>query len=263
MKKNIIEFNDEKFNESSYNGISVIIDSNGYYQASKICRDNNKEFKHWMENKSTIELLNIYAEILNLSIKPVGRNSDLPLTSVLLYKRGPTYDNFIRGYYIHPKLVNALCMWCNLRYAVIVNEIMDMMNEELHLRNITLENKMKEMNINIEKLKIEKEVLTNENLSKQKIIDDLKTRSVPKEECVRYLYILKTDTGFRLSGDSNTRFPSRIIYAKYQFSASMNYRKCFTNLCNNQYYHFDENKLEEIIDLIQSYDPIVIINPIP
>ena len=129
-----------------------------------------------------------------------------------------------------------------------------MINKELHLRNITLEDKMKEMNNDLEKLKLENQELVIENYS-------LKKRAVPQEQSIRYLYILHTDTGYRLSGDSNTKFTNDMIFAKYQFSASMNYRKCFSNLCYNRYYHFDQETLNEIIDLINAYDPIVLIKP--
>ena len=245
QKKEII-YCDEKFIETTYMGISIIKDSNGYYQASKICKDNKKKFKDWKRLERTTEILEKYSKRLEISTEyPGGESSPRPMRC-LLYKRSGKYHQF-QGWYIHSKLLNELCTWCDIDYAIKVNEIIDMYNEELHLRNITLEDKMKEMNDNLEKLRLENQLL--------------KKRTVPEEESIRYLYILRTKTGFRLSGDSNTKFSNKSIYAKYQFSASMNYRKCFNNLCDNQYYHFNRYNLNEITERIESYDPIILIKP--
>ena len=252
MKKNIIEYNNEIFIETTFMGISVITDSNGYYQASKICKDNNKKFKRWMELEHTKNIILAYKDE-NLTENPWADINGLGENLQLIKYREINYQKF-RGAYIHECLVHHLCEWCDLKYAITISKMIILTNKELHLRNITLEEKVKEMNNNLEKLTLEKEILSNENQL-------LKKRVVPEEESVRYLYILRTKTGYRLSGDSNTKFPSKSIYAKYQFSASMNYRKCFNSLCNNQYYHFKKSKLNEIIQRIQSYDPIVLINP--
>ena len=50
MNSNEIISNGEKFIRTDYNGISVIIDSNGYYNASKICSDNKKRFGNITQN---------------------------------------------------------------------------------------------------------------------------------------------------------------------------------------------------------------------
>ena len=42
MNSKVITYNNEEFKVSTYLGITVIIDSDGYYQASNICKDNNK-----------------------------------------------------------------------------------------------------------------------------------------------------------------------------------------------------------------------------
>ena len=62
-------------------------------------------------------------------------------------------DNRYRGIYIHRDLVNFLCMHINFEYAIKVTHIMNMIDEEIHLRNITLETKIKEQDAEIERLK--------------------------------------------------------------------------------------------------------------
>ena len=171
MQKRVIEYANETFTETTYMEISVIVDSNGYYQASKICKDNNKEFKYWKRLERTVEILNKYSELLKFPIE--GRGEDFTRRPIrcLLYKRSGKYHQF-QGWYIHFKLVNDLCMWCDIDYAIKVNEIIDMYNEELHLRNITLEDKMKEMNNELEKYRNEIQNKDNTIKALSTIIND-------------------------------------------------------------------------------------------
>ena len=160
MQEDVIEYKGEKFFKTTYNGISVIRDSNGYYQASKICRDNDKDFYEWKRNERTNRLIQIYSNTLRITDKSGTENSRFRNTE-LFYKKTGEFHEF-QGYYIHRKLVNDLCMWCNLEYAVKVNEIMDLIDEELNIRNLNLETKIKEMEENLNKLKIENDELRME-----------------------------------------------------------------------------------------------------
>ena len=74
MKKNIIEYNNEIFIETTYMNVSVIVDSNGYYQASKICKDNKKKFKDWKRLEKTAEILEKYSKRLEMSIEYPGED---------------------------------------------------------------------------------------------------------------------------------------------------------------------------------------------
>ena len=163
--KKIIKFNGEEFTETTYMGITVIIDSNGYYQANKICKDNKKDFYDWRRMGRTIELLEKYSKKLNIFIKIRNREFPVPKNTCLLYKRTGEYHDF-QGWYIHPKLINELAMWCDIDYAILINEIVDVINEEVKLRNITLEEKISEMKETVEALKIDKEI-QNEIITKQ------------------------------------------------------------------------------------------------
>ena len=47
----IINVNGRSFRRTTWNEIAVIQDvETGYFQASKICKDNGKKLKHWLEN---------------------------------------------------------------------------------------------------------------------------------------------------------------------------------------------------------------------
>ena len=156
FNENVVEYKNEKFTRSSYNGISVIIDGDGYYNASKICKDNQTKFEHITRNDYWTSYID------ELSGGP---------------KNGPTVlirdrldlPNELKGHYIHRKLVNFLCFHVNLKYAIKVSEIMDLIDERNRLKNEDLEKTIRDMK--------------NEN-------DRLKKLAVPITRCLE-LYCVK------------------------------------------------------------------------
>ena len=196
MKSNQIVSNGETFTKTDYNGISVIIDSNGYYNASKICKDNKKLFKDISRNNYWIEYLD--------ELTYGGE-----ISTIDLVKEKLQFSKYIRGIYIHPKLVNWLCMHLDYKYAIKVSEIMDLMNERIHINNSNLEEE-------IEKLKKENE--------------ELKKRAVPKGTNNKLLRILKLDNNnFKITADSHRSdkyFKNKgyEILDKFILPASMNVR---------------------------------------
>ena len=197
MNSNEIISNGEKFIRTDYNGISVIIDSNGYYNASKICKDNKKRF-------NDISSYNYWIEYLSL----ISYVREIP--HVELVKDKLKYSKEVRGIYIHPKLVNFLCEHVNLEYAIKVSEIMDLMNERIHINNSNLEEE-------IEKLKKE-----NEKLEKL---------AVPEGTNTKLLRILKIrDNKYKITADSYRSDKSfekngfKVIH-KFILASSMNVRQ--------------------------------------
>lgn len=132
MNSNEIISNGEKFIRTNYNGISVIIDSNGYYNASKICSDNKTQFSFITRNNYWNEYLSKLMGVCEIA-------------ETELIKEKLKYSNDVKGYYIHPKLVNWLCIHVNLEYAIKVSEIMDLMNKKIHTNNSSLEDEIKKL----------------------------------------------------------------------------------------------------------------------
>ena len=197
MNSNEIISNGEKFIRTDYNGISVIIDSKGYYNASKICKDNKKRF-------NDISKHNYWNEYLEL----IRGLRDFSQTQLVVEKLD--FPNDVKGTYIHPKLVNWLCEHVNLEYAVKVSEIMDLMNERIHINNSNLENE-------IDKLKKE-----NEKLEKL---------AVPEGTNTKLLRILKIrDNKYKITADSyrsDKAFEKngfKVIH-KFILASSMNVRQ--------------------------------------
>ena len=92
-------------------------------------------------------------------------------------------------------------------------------------------------------------------------IKDLKTRCVPKNYSRRYLTILYAGDLYKLSANSTTQIKDNLIFAQYQFGASMNYKRALKFECDKVDYYFSKECLPHILDVINSYDPIVIIPP--
>ena len=137
LKHEIFEENNEKFKITTYNDISVIINlKTGYYNAAKICSDNNTEFKKLNRNQSFQE-------------KIIKTKKYYNIQEELKYELKSGFTSKFNGTYVHPKLVNYICMWANDEYAFKVDHIMGLINEELHQKNITLEDKIKQLEYQI------------------------------------------------------------------------------------------------------------------
>ena len=197
MNSNEIISNGEKFIRTNYNGISVIIDSNGFYNASKICKDNKKRFKDISRNNYWIEYLD-----------EISGGGDFSHTQFVVEKL--EFSNDVKGYYIHPLLVNWLCVHLNYKYAIKVSKIMNLLNERIHINNSSLDKE-------IEKLKKE-----NEKLEKL---------AVPEGTNTKLLRILKIrDNKYKITADSyrsDKAFEKngfKVIH-KFILASSMNVRQ--------------------------------------
>jgi hypothetical protein len=228
LEYNIIKENNEEFKITTYNDISVIIHlKTGYYNAAKICSDNNKMFKNLNRNTSFQEKMKLIKKFYNIQDE-------------LKYELNNIFTNRFSGTYIHPKLVNYVCMWADHIYALKVDQIMDLMNKELYKKNITLEDKIKELECKI------KDHCTPINRS-------IKT----------HLYIIKSRNGYRFSYKTQPLVNKTNIVKEYQFINADDVKKILIKnikyLDNVLMYEgkgiyniFDLNKLDEIINNIKN-----------
>ena len=314
ISSNMIDYNEETFTRTDYNGISVLVDSNGYYSASKICKDNKKRLFNWLRNDRTQALLAMVSSKLGIpikspeleassstnsteSIEPDASSSNLDKTGqstearfsasgknslFLMYKRTTGGDdvqlsNDLQGWWIHPKLVHHLAEWANLEYAWKVSEIMDLINERLHLLNTSLQEE-------IDTLKQENQTLQDRvDLLDQKVSDaydvnlvlhentsnlmhdvnDLKPRAVPAGTNNKLLRIMIEDTTGLCKITANSfwtddRFEEDgyTVIKHYQFPASMNVRQILKNCSYIKRLYFEHKYLDEICRIIKSNKPL-------
>lgn len=105
----ITKINDD-YSYGKYGKFSVVIKhSNGYMNATQLCNDAGKKFKHWKCNAVSKEFIKQTMLYLNMSIDELIQ----PIT-------GGQNTN-IRGSYIHPLLITHVACWCGPNFSLKVS----------------------------------------------------------------------------------------------------------------------------------------------
>ena len=156
-KKLYFEKDSDKFYEDNYNGIRIICrESDGYINATILCSDYSdlKHFRHFLLTEKWQEIQENFHDFIGRKISyGLNCNGDLiKIPALYEVRKGKEY-NSVNGYYIHPSLVHFVAEWCSIKYSFQVAEIMNNINQELHLRNISLEQKIEEYKKEVEKWK--------------------------------------------------------------------------------------------------------------
>ena len=169
-----INIRDTKF--LNYNIRSCVIDDVEMYLVSDLLRqyneinNTNKQFKYYLENKQTQELLRFYQN------DTVSRNPGLPYESnkkwdifkIIHYITIPVFDNGAnKGYVICEQLLIACLMWCDPIFATQIYDFIKNMREINNDRFVEILNSNKEKDKQIELL--------------QEQVDQLKSRYTPEE----------------------------------------------------------------------------------
>ncbi|KAA6362878.1 MAG: hypothetical protein EZS28_041595 [Streblomastix strix] len=128
------------------------------------------------------------------------------ISFVEFYEQNLTYPHDLRGYYVHPKLINYIAIWASPQYASDVGEIMDSINKNSLAQHITFE---KNARRTIDRLNEEvmEQIAIADNLADD--IEQLVPRTVFDQLKQAYILILKViDTV-----DNNTTFEMRRLLA--------------------------------------------------
>jgi hypothetical protein len=101
----LVKYIDERFYNSRYLGISIIIDKKtGYCNATKFCSlyKNNRRFKDWMQNYFSIRLVRFINGIFFQNKSDIG----------CLYSLNNDVCNELKGTYVHKILLANVVDWC-------------------------------------------------------------------------------------------------------------------------------------------------------
>ena len=114
-----VTFNPDPFDNDFYwgnygNFKVLIMKSNGYINATKLCQDGGKEFSNWKQNYSSKALMNALENSEHLRGIPGTKITILNLSGI------PE----VRGTYVHLHLVPHIGSWISPEYAVKVGEVM-------------------------------------------------------------------------------------------------------------------------------------------
>lgn len=134
MSNNVEQYkitcNEETYTRGTYNGISVIIhDTDGFINATDMCKQFNKRFAKINENHSWQAY---YQAFLNeyYALRKMGGQGKQAM--YLVNKGIPTKYNELRGTYVDPRLINYIAIWASPQYAISVGKIMDEVNNKVH-----------------------------------------------------------------------------------------------------------------------------------
>lgn len=170
-----LEYDGRTFYKSSFMDISVIRSDAMFYNATRICQDNGysgfgqvSRLENWKRHFNAMlthcKIDPISKKITRMQILHSGETSEniklIPLTEddlIFEIKNQQGVHAWINGVYIHKWLFNHLLSMIDDDYALTIDEIVDLMDEELKLRNMTLEQKISEQEKTIETLKIKRE----------------------------------------------------------------------------------------------------------
>lgn len=215
--------NGEEFDFTTYNDITVIVHvKSGYCNAGKICSDNGKEFKLLNRNQGFQRKISIVSSLVQ------------PNTSEILLDLTKGFSNKVKGTYVHPLLVNYICMWANEKYAFKVDLIMNTINEELHLRNMKLNDKINEMEENVRMLKeLNKDLCLPINRSiKTQII-------IKKQQCNAFNNTPNYNNTYRITHSRIVKeFNEEDEIYTFEFVNGDDVYKIFFNLMKNYRFNF-------------------------
>lgn len=96
----------------------IIMIETGNINATKLCKDGGKQFKHWIANDHSKELIKVF-----------GKNLGLTKNEMIIKINGGKLTK-ISGSYVHSKLITHIASWCNSDYAFLVSTIVD----EYHIK---------------------------------------------------------------------------------------------------------------------------------
>ena len=95
------------YSYAKYNNHKVIIMAeNKYLNATKLCLENNKQYKDWMRNDKSQELIDKANDVLKTE------NSKYEATILVNAGRGAT-NNLISGTYVHELIIPHIIEWIN------------------------------------------------------------------------------------------------------------------------------------------------------
>ena len=221
-----IKCNNETFTLSTYNGFKIIIrDSDGFINASYVVKQINKQEKTVKQIKTLFKSVQ-YQDFENY-LKTILPGKELK------YNLLNDVSKYLRGSYVHPKIINFVCFWCSPTYALLVGEIMDSINEQ----NTTVMNKL------IKNLQDEN------NKLKSQIIPDIGDQ----HENSKYIFIDQVDENtFKLIYDQN-QFKKQ-HYKTFEVLASANVAKNTIlkgYYLNKQSRTFKKENLNKVIEIIE------------
>lgn len=136
---NNISFQDinEEYTYGKYGDFVVIMmKKNGFINATKLCKNySNKQFKHWLENKHSKELIE---ETINCNVVGIPTSGNLKELQQVIIKvsTSPINLTIIRGSYVHSDLIPHIAAWISPHFALKISKIINQYLITTHLQKL-------------------------------------------------------------------------------------------------------------------------------
>jgi hypothetical protein len=210
--KELVTINQEitEIKSLTFNGVVIVSRSDGFVDATEICKAGGKRFNHWYQLESTKQLFNETAS-----------EAGIPASQLMDIKKGNSGD-FNQGSWIHPDLAIQLAQWISPSFALQVSKwIRTLFTDSNVSININLQNKLK---ISNNKIKL----LEDAYLRKHKRKDYLETNVIymvtteANKNKRNYIIGKTTNLKNRLSTYNKTSEHEVIYYKSCKNESSMN-----------------------------------------
>jgi hypothetical protein len=131
----------------------IMMNKNGFINASKLCQNGGKLLKHWNENKHAKALEH---EIINSVGNPTNSKIKIKIMN------GP---NHTRGTYVHPKLIPHIASWISPSFAIKVADIVNeyFTKEALYEKDKLLQKKADKIDRLMAKIDEQNKKMDNQN----------------------------------------------------------------------------------------------------
>lgn len=115
--------NKNAFSRGKFSGLDIIImNKNGYINATKICDNKNETFNNWIKERESLDYIDFLSAKINIP-------RDDMITDV------DDNNNDVVGTYVHPELIVNIASWCSPSFACKVNRcVLDYFAEEAVLK---------------------------------------------------------------------------------------------------------------------------------
>ena len=251
--------NSIKYEMRTYNGFSVMIRTdNRYFNATmlchQICKIEGKRVKEFYNLKRSPQFLDYMQFVANEGSPQFEGTSDV---MILISGRGVL--NEVRGYYLHPAMMNCILTLTSIKYLDTVSHIMDTINDYTHAANTTFDAVKDEL---ITQYRIKIDELQKQNMRLEATQDALSTTvyttSTRTPGKLKDLWIIDSVWGKQLSADSTTA-PDAFYY-HYQFPASMNVKQLIREHFKSDiqtHYIIPDAVLDNVVAYIEALNPLL------
>lgn len=181
-------------------GTSVIRqrNSDGYLNATDMCKANNKKYNDWYRLNNTDEFL-----------KELSCDTGYPVSQLVEIYKGNS-KKFQQGTWIHPYVATNLAQWLSPKFAVFVSKLV--------FRYITGDTSL------IEEIKQNHDALQTELLKKDEQIAKLESKQLKLESFVKNIKTLEKDQMFYISTTRNYASQNRFEYGGVKELKDLNTR---------------------------------------